>query len=266
MSLRTVPRLALAWLLVVAPPTVGAAPICLGLGPETEVLDPEVERLAGVAGALASGPPIARQLAALRIARGTDLCLESALLECRAFFTPDTNAIVLKTGLPEPLMTLLVVHELRHLDQIDRGFLPDPDLSRRATVRHVFALEADAQAIVSHFAWEARESDPAIWESLLDMPNYADIATAYAEIRQEGGTVAESTLGAFEQWYGSEWRRENYYHAICSDYLDELDLTKRLAGTRALDPDRLRGLCLLADGTDYGCADSPQIALHPPKR
>lgn len=264
MLTRALPIPFLACLLMLAPSSSEAERRCLGTGLEATSDDAGLERLARVAGDLDSGPPIARQLAALRVARGTDLCVETAMPECRGFFTPDSNAIVLREGLPEPVMALLIVHELRHLDQIDRGFAPDPTLSRRATVRHVFALEADAQAIVSHFAWEGREADPALWENLLDLPNYSDIAIAYAAAREDGGTVAASALDAFEQWYASEWRREHYYHATCSDYLDALDTTKRFAGTESLDPERLRGLCLLADGTDYGCADSPKIGLRPP--
>ncbi len=108
-------------------------------------------------------------------------------------------------------------------------------------------------------------AEPALWESLLDLPNYADIASAYAARREDGGTAVASALAAFEQWYASAWRLMNYYHATCSDYLDMLDATKHFEGTLTLDPERLRGLCLLANGTDYGCADSPKIGLHPPR-
>jgi hypothetical protein len=63
---------------------------------------------------------------------------------CRGYYEPTAHVIALGPDLTFDEKLLIVVHELRHVDQIRRGFVPSLSLDHREYVRLVFALEADA--------------------------------------------------------------------------------------------------------------------------
>jgi hypothetical protein len=74
----------------------------------------------------------------------------------------------------------------------------------------------------------------------------------------EGAELA--TRAAFARWYDSDWRRESYYLSACGQYLDQLDETHAIEGRDRLPADFFDTLCLLPDGTNYGCHLTDAIA------
>ena len=97
-------------------------------------------------------------------------------------------------------------------------------------------MEADAGAVTAHVAYEMRETGTTdIWEALVGFERYRDIAVAYDEARATTGSVARAMGAAFEQWYASDWRRERYYVATCSAYLDRIDETHLVPSYGLLD-------------------------------
>jgi hypothetical protein len=120
--------------------------------------------------------------------------------------------------------------------------------------RATFALEADASAVLAHVAWAMREAgDGSVWDALAGFEHYGDIARAYEAVRADEGPAAPALAAAFAQWYASDWRRERYYVASCSSYLDRADKEHRLPVYGALDAAFFDSLCLMPDGTTCGC-------------
>ena len=74
-------------------------------------------------------------------------------------------------------------------------------------------------------------------------------------MRADGGDPAEAGYAAFAQWYASDERREIYYAASCSAYLDEQDTSHAIPQYGALAEDYFDRLCTLPDGRDFPCAE-----------
>ncbi|MGB8624187.1 MAG: DUF6782 family putative metallopeptidase, partial [Paracoccaceae bacterium] len=91
---------------------------------------------------------------------------------------------------------------------------------------------------------------------------HSDIAAAFAAEMAATGDAPRATAAAFAQWYASDWRRENYYLAACSDYLDQQDRSKALPRYRLLSEDFLDTLCRLPDGTAYPCAEPEGVGVR----
>jgi hypothetical protein len=189
------------------------------------------------------------------------LCLDPQAPGCRGYFEPSSRIIALSPALTLSEQLLVVVHELRHVDQVQRGFAPPLSLDRREYVRLVFALEADAQALTSYYAWsEHLAGNPGPWAASATLEHYEDIAAAFAAALEAGDDVALATRAAFSAWYHSEWRRETYYYSTCDHYLDRLDAEHAVPRYGTLPADYFDELCLLPDGTNYGCQRTDEIA------
>lgn len=75
------------------------------------------------------------------------------------------------------------------------------------------------------------------------------------------GDVALAVTSAFYQWYESNTRLEQYYIAVCSDYLDRQD-ANHIVPQYQLVPDAfLESLCTLPDGSSYECS-LPEIKIR----
>ena len=189
------------------------------------------------------------------------LCLNTGPSETHGSFSPDTNTISIAGDLGHGATTIVLIHELRHLDQSWRGICLSPDLSMRANARAVFSLEADAMAITALISWQMREiDDGTTFAALTSMQETSDIAAVFADTMSATSDVAQATAAAFAAWYTSDARRERYYISTCEAYLSQLEAKKRLPGKLAFDPLTLAGVCRLPSGESYPCIE-PENAL-----
>ena len=204
-------------------------------------------------------PVLARQpsLEAAVQSLAPTFCLVSPLRELEGYLDAETLHIVLRADAPATLQTAILLHELRHLDQLARGFCPSTTLTMRENARQAFALEADASAISLLIAWDMRHhGNPGPWEALAAWPQQSDIAARFAAVMEDGGDPAEAAAAAFAQWYARPGRLESYSLASCSDYLDRLDTAHLLPGQSVRQPDFLERLCRLPDDTAYPCVEA----------
>jgi hypothetical protein len=209
---------------------------------------------------LAAGP-LADYLAGLLASSDLVLCLDPRTPGCRGYFEPASRIIAISPELSLDEKLLVLVHELRHVDQVRRGFTPSLSLDRREYVRLVFALEADAEALATYYAWsEHPEGKSELWTAIETLAHYEDIAAAFRIELAAGGDSAQATRAAFASWYRSEWRRENYYISTCGHYLDRLDAEHAVPGHATLPARYFDELCLLPGGTNYGCQSTDEIA------
>ena len=188
------------------------------------------------------------------------ICLDDIIWDERGFFDFDLNFIVLKNSLTFPEKVLILVHELRHLDQYSRGFCPSTQFDIREHVRLTYALEADAQAITTLSAWNMKENGyTAPWTALKGFVNYNDILDSFSISFLESQNLSTATNAAFAQWYHSSWRMESYYVSACTSYLDDLDRSKMIQSYEKLPDSFFESLCSLPDGSNYECLKNPEI-------
>lgn len=182
------------------------------------------------------------------------VCLTDTPSEALGVFDPEANVIAVSAGLGEDERRVILLHELRHVDQFNRGFCPGTDYSMTSAARFSFALEADAQAMTALIAWgAARNGEPSLWAAFRSFPQSTDIAQRLEDELAGGASPGAAAAAAFEQWYENPARVERYYIAACSDYLDRLDRDHLIPSDEALEPDRLAPLCLLPTGSPYPC-------------
>ena len=190
-------------------------------------------------------------------ADGMRICLSTDLVTERAYYDVETGRIVLAASMPQDLSRLVLVHELRHAEQLSRGICPSQSLAMKDYARGVLALEADANVVAALVAWNWKaEGNDALWRALESWPMVADIAARFQNVLTESGDVASAASAAFEQWYTSEKRVELYYVNTCSHYLDRQDEAHALPGKLQLAGDYLQHLCILPDGRGYDCVDA----------
>jgi hypothetical protein len=220
----------------------------------------ELADLAAVRAALADETLLGGHLARILDASGVVLCRDATARGCRGYFDPEAGVIALRDGLTQDEMMLIAVHELRHLEQSARGFGLSLDYARAEIARQTFALEADAQAIAVLWAWEARAAGrPGPWAALAEMEHYADLGGAFATAMVAEGDAAAATRATFAAWYASDWRRERYYLTSCTRYLETLERSWRIESYASLPPEHFDDLCLMPDGTNYGCHETAEI-------
>ena len=192
--------------------------------------------------------------------QAVDICLSASLPSTHGYFSPDRNSIVLQSDLPRPFQVAILIHELRHLQQYASGICPTDSLAMTELARATLALEADASAISLFVANALSEAGrPEAWEALSAWPNQQDIAAAFSEELAASGDPRRATTAAFAQWYASSWRRNNYYRAACSAYLDRQDETKALPQYDEVAADFLDRLCRMPDGSPYECTEASDI-------
>jgi hypothetical protein len=185
-----------------------------------------------------------------------DLCLDEAMGGAEGYFDPATMRIVLARGHPRELHQAILLHELRHLEQFARGFCPSDELTQSEYARAVFAVEADASAISLLLAWQRLlDGDPGVWEAMINWPSQTDIAIVLAREYFYSADPEAMAAAAFAQWYEGDERRERYYVASCSAYLDRQDIANALPAIGRLADGFLDRLCLLPDGSRYPCAE-----------
>ena len=188
---------------------------------------------------------------------GTDICLSANLLDALGYFSPEDNSIVIQSELPHFFQIAILIHELRHLQQFATGNCPNDSLAMSESARATFALEADASAISIFIANSLKDAgQPEIWEALSTWPSQTDIVVSFEKELATSGDPRRATTAAFAQWYESLQRRENYYRASCSSYLDRQDRTKALPLYEKVAPDFFESLCRMPDGSMYECQEA----------
>lgn len=201
---------------------------------------------------LGDAPSVAAALEGLAPA----LCVARRIDGAEGYLDVARREIVLDGGAASGLQRGILLHELRHLDQLARGFCPGNALSLHDAARATYALEADASAVSLMLAWQRRQAgDAAAWEALAGWPQQADIAARFAGAMAAGADLPDAVAAAFAQWYARPDRRQSYYLASCSDYLDREDRGHLPRGTDTLPGDFLTRLCLLPDGGPYPCVE-----------
>lgn len=203
---------------------------------------------------LVTYPSLAQALAQ----QAPTLCLDDGLVEEQGYFEPRTNRIVLNSRLSQDFQLAILIHEIRHLEQFDRGYCPT--IADRLTdyIRARLALEADASAIGVYVAWKLREGgEPGLWDSLASWPTHDDLVSRFASEIAAGADEVAATSATFAQWYQRADRREIYTLAICSNYLDALDREKVEPGAKTVPPDLATRLCHMPDGRPYDCTLPP---------
>ncbi|MDP5350203.1 MAG: hypothetical protein NWQ32_17715 [Paracoccaceae bacterium] len=229
-------------------------PVCLD-HPYDAVAGPDqLLRLAGLIDRLRPTLAAFKGLGAALEDRKPRICLTPSLVLESGFLLPDANRIEIDGRLDDAMVTAIMLHELRHLDQVTAQICPDDSLAMAQVAQATFALEADANAITLLVAWHMRRNgEEAVWNALADWPSTSDIAARFAASMGDHDDPAQAVAEAFDQWYASEERRQRYYIATCSDYLDRRDDSKKLPSYKQLPQDYLDSVCLLPDGTPYAC-------------
>jgi len=201
---------------------------------------------ASIAPALGRFPSLATALKTT----SPDLCLSDQLDNAHAFYDLDRNRIVIDSRLSKGMQAAVLLHEIRHVSQFTLGACPTDDLAMKQYARAVFALEADASAISMLISWDMKEfGDDTVWAALSTWPSQADIAKSFADQMANSGDAPLAVTAAFYQWYDSETRREKYYIAACSAYLDRQDASHALPVYRVIPDTFLDTLCRLPDGS-----------------
>jgi hypothetical protein len=218
--------------------------------------DPE-SVLTEVASMILAEPKLGTPLLTSAQAAGVVVCLDDRSTGTFGYFEPRHGVVVLNRELATGALAVILVHELRHVDQHARGLSPTLDYDMTAYARAHLAAEADAEAVMTLFAWRLRQLrfDDA-WEALPAFERYADVTVAFASAIEAGRTEVEATLAAFEAWAESNWRSKTYYHSACMTYLDMLDELHAFRCYDALPVGFLDELCTLPGGEDYGCDPS----------
>src|SRR6056297_127472 len=191
-----------------------------------------------------------------------DICVSDSLFGELGYLEADTARIVLRADLEPGLRRAVLLHELRHLDQLRLGACPSPALSMRENARAVFAIEADANAIALLVAWHLKtDGDPQVWQALENWDSTTDIAAAFSAEMEATADPARAAAAAFAAWYASDIRRERYYLSSCNAYLDRQDRMHSLAGTQQVEAGYFTALCRMPDGATYPCAE-PEDAVR----
>ncbi|PFG64293.1 hypothetical protein AXZ77_2927 [Thioclava sp. ES.031] len=185
-----------------------------------------------------------------------ELCLADTLHDARGYFEPRSSRLVIATDMAPALQKAVLIHELRHLEQKFHGSCPDPNLSMKENARAIFAMEADATTFSLAVAWDLREAGmPDAWDALAGWPMQDDIAAAFETEMGRSGDLISAASAAFTQWYAKDARRELYYLASCSDYLESRDREHRMLSYDRLSGGFFDALCRLPDGEAYPCTE-----------
>ena len=192
------------------------------------------------------------------------ICLENRLDGTHGYYDYKYNAIVLQESIGIHQRSITLVHELRHLEQVIEhyGVTTEYDMDETARVR--FAVEADAQAMTTLFAWRIRDKEfEWAWNALTELEQYRDITETFEKEMYRSDSEEKALLVAFRQWYHSDWRVNAYYMNAKSQYLDILDETKKIRQYKTLPAGYFDQLCKLPDGKNYRCSFSKEIEKNP---
>jgi len=229
---------------------------CMFLGSDSSLETANSELIALVQ-YLSVASDLSNDLLGIAKEKHVTICLVDTGINERGSFDYSSNLIVLREALTFPEKILIMVHELRHLDQFGRGFCPSTKFDMSEHVRLIYALEADAQAITTLSAWSMKVSgDDLPWATLSEFEKYSDISDSFSARFSESGDLSTATSAAFAQWYQSRWRLESYYLGACENYLDDLDRTKMVQSYLKLPDSFFDTLCSLPNGMSYECLEA----------
>ena len=156
----------LLFLLALFPLPVAASEACID-APYVAIQGSEEKEIAAlyseVAETLHRFPSLARAIDD----RSPQLCFSSRMDNARGYLDVEQNRIYVSRDLSKDMQLGVLVHEIRHLDQLSVGACPSDDLSMQEYASATFALEADASAISLLVAWDMKENgDPRMWSAL----------------------------------------------------------------------------------------------------
>jgi hypothetical protein len=244
----------LALLFFVLPTFAMAIEICIDI-PDTDSTADAPAELVQVYKDVAAGLERFPSLVAALNEQSPQLCLSSHMDNAHGYFDIEQNRIYLSDQIPLAMQVGVLLHEIRHLQQSALGICPSDDLAMQEYARATFALEADASVVSLLVAWDMKENgNSGPWYALSAWPTQADIASRFALELRSAGDVTSAASAAFDQWYMSDDRREDYYIATCSDFLDRQDRNKSLPRYQLVPADFLNDLCRLPDGSRYPCS------------
>lgn len=185
---------------------------------------------------------------------GVPICLSDRIAGASGYFAPENAIVVLDASLSPAMQEVVLLHELRHLDQTVRSACPDPSLSRESYAQAVMAMEADASAITALVTWTWREAGrTGPWEAFAAWPSRSDIAARLDAEMSAGAPNEHAVAAAFRQWYANPERRDSYWRSACSAYLDRQDQDHALPKYGRLAPAFWADLCEMPDGREYAC-------------
>jgi hypothetical protein len=188
------------------------------------------------------------------VTTGIAFCIENRADGSRGYYDYRYNIIAVRESLGFYQKVAIVLHELRHVEQVNRGFRQTLEYSMNEMTRMTYAVEADVQAFSVLFAWRMKKKGlPDLWHTLLTFKHYADIAKSFEQEMARSDDDMRATKQAFIQWYDSAWRKKNYRTGCCMGYLDMLDETNLIESYELLPQDFFDELCVLPDGRNYGC-------------
>ena len=195
---------------------------------------------------------------------GVAFCIDDRHDGSRGFYDYKFNILVLKDSLAFLEKYLILVHELRHVDHVSRGFSQSIVYDIEEMARLTYAIEADAQAMAVLHAWRMKEKGfPEVWAALSEFERYADIVAAFEAEIDTGGDEPQAARAAFVQWYRSRWRTDGYYKGAYMGYLDMLDETKMIRKFTRLPDEYFDHLCVLPSGENYDCHGTEEIGIDP---
>ena len=166
---------------------------------------------------LVSESDIGRRVLADVKRNGTRIHLDSSVTDCCGFFQEESNSICLNARETDEVLASTLVHESRHVWQSKQPLVFDADLKIKPFFMMGFAIEADAVATETLFAFEMKNVRPEIWASLLQS-KYACVAKGFEEGLRKTNRIASGLNGAFEEWYNT-----SVVPLYADDYIGALD-------------------------------------------
>ncbi len=195
---------------------------------------------------------------------GIAFCIENRADGARGYYDYRYNIIAVRESLEFYQKVAIVLHELRHVEQVNRGFRQTLKYSMNEMVRMTYAVEADVQAFSVLIAWRLKDKGLLdLWDTLLTFKRYVDIAKTFEQEMLRTDDELQATRQAFRQWYNSPWRKKNYHNGCCMGYLDMLDETNLIESYELLPHNYFDKLCVFPDGRNYGCHDMDVIKQSP---
>ena len=126
--------------------------------------------------------------------------LDDSIKDCCGFYQPDKRAIILNAAQDNNVLASTMVHEARHVWQGLQPLAFDVDLQVKPLFMMGFALEADAVATETMFAFDLKKTHPEIWDSL-KKSHYGKVADAFEEGIKASNRMSKGLNDAFLAWY-----------------------------------------------------------------
>lgn len=225
---------------------------CLAPHTPPDTVNPFELDLAVLLRFVAQEPTVAAPLLMRAQANGIEVCLVQSDMGARGAFDRNTNLVWLDTRVPFAHQTIILIHELRHVDVIADGVVPNPSMALRDAVRLHLAMEADAHMVGVLYAWQAsRAGDPWMWDAALTLTQHDDVARALSAALITLGPSPSAYREAFLAWYEDEERVADYRLYACMMFLDCVDEQHLPPGYADVHPDVYRRLGLLPSGEWY---------------